>query len=130
MHAGLLQPPSNIQLEVFWIDHILQVRISWEAPFMLNITDQESEDSMIMYKVFVSNFDNSSHEIHNTSSTHLIYNHPLNINQSFNSCNDVDTILLFFQVSAINRVGSSNRSTPISLHNVLCSSGKFNYDIA
>lgn len=95
---------------------------------MLNITDQESEDS-IMYKVFVSSFDNSSHEIYNTSSTHLIYNHPLNISQSFNYCND-DTIQLFFQVSAINRVGSSNRSTPISLHDVLCSSGKLHYDVA
>ena len=118
IHAGLLSPPSNIEVAL----QFLQVRISWEQPFTLNITHQRSEN-VITYMVFVNNHGISTYEEYNTPDTHYTYNlSTVNIyTQPSNICSD--NIPQTFQVSAINRVGTSERSGPVSLHDALCTPG-------
>ena len=107
-----------------WRDDLLAVVLFWEAPFMLNITDRQS-DGGIMYKLFISSYDNSSFEVYNTSSTQLVYNYTASINLSLSICNN-EAVPLIFQLSTINRVGISQRSEPISLRDEICPSGIHN----
>ena len=117
----LLQPPANVELTIQWNNDLLQAILSWEQPFTLNITDQ-GYDRNITYTVFVSR--NSTLEVYNTSATQFI----CNLDHSaivFQSNGDIckENILQTFQVVAINRVGTGQRSELIYLRDVLCTSG-------
>lgn len=123
---GLLQPPVKIELqhEFKWNNTLLRITILWEQPFTLNITNQRSE-SDITYIVFVSNYGNSTYEAHNTSTTQFIYsiNYTAIMTQFNNNyCND-NIMLPTFQVSAVNRIGISDKSEVVFLRDALCTPG-------
>ena len=121
MHAiGLLLPPSNIQLEYQWYN--LQVIISWQQPFTLNITHQGSKH-VISYKIYICTEVESSVdcEVYNTTNTQYTHVHNFSaITQPDLVCNNL--VSSTFQVSSINMVGESARSEPVYLHNVFCTS--------
>ena len=108
---GLLSPPTNIQLALQRENQLL-VTISWDQPFTLNIT---SSDNTIRYRVFV-HFSGNSTVVYNTSRTEFTYNCSANC-----TCNN--NLLPTFQVSAINKAGSSSKSDPVDLHSLLCITG-------
>ena len=122
MHTGLLLPPSNIQID--YQPYSLQIVISWQQPFTLNITHQGQED-IIVYNIFVCTYFESPEsfgdcEVYNTSNTWYTYNYSSVVTQPDLVCNK--SVLPFFQLSSINRVGESARSEPLCLRNVLCTS--------
>ena len=107
---GLLSPPTNIQLALQREGQLQFVRISWDQPFTLNITNR---DNIIRYRVFVY-FGGNSTRMYNTSMTEFTYrNHSANV-----LCNN--DLLTTFQISAINQLGSSSKSNPVNLHSALC----------
>ena len=107
---GLLSPPMNIQLALQREGQLQFVRISWDQPFTLNITNR---DNIIRYRVFVYIGGNFT-QTYDTSVTEFTYhNHSANV-----LCNN--DLLTTFQVSAINQLGSSSKSDPVNLHSALC----------
>lgn len=111
---GLLSPPANIQLELWPTgQYSTTAFLSWNQPFTLNVTNSHG-DNIISYRVFVSLRNSSTLEIYNTSSTQFTYNY----SAADTNCNNL--LLLTFQVSAINRVGISERSDPLG---VICNTG-------
>ena len=125
----LLEPPTNIELQFQWNNDLLQAVLSWEQPFTLNITDQGYERN-ITYTVFVNR--NSTYEVHNISATQFTYNlnySSLSVPQSNRDiCNN--NYYTTFQVSAINRIGTGERSELIFLRDALCTSGYYSFEFA
>lgn len=133
MFSGVLEPPSDIQVVFHWWPPLtLQVDLSWEQPFTLNITNPSSVcNTILYYEVIFRSLWTSTTKTINTSDTQLTYNLSVNSAQSKddNTCNDNSTWMVI-QISAINRVGASNRSKPVYLRDLLnCTSGRHKHYI-
>ena len=119
-YIGLLLPPTNIQLSFKWLIQFLKITFSWKQPFTLNLTSPDSENT-ITYQIFLSigNMTLDSELVYNTEYT---YNYSITLSNI--SCSNHDNLLLpTFEVSAINRVGSSEKSNPVNIQSVLCTLG-------